>query len=150
MSLVMPGAPTDFPGVERFDGGPYFAVSGPSPRTWTIQLPEFGVWMLYFWAYYSNQNFSIDAVAHVSWFRYSVAASAQQKNLGNTRQIGDGEPAAEPIPASGSANRWTGLSISDPSATGEITVTGTFSGAGDLTPILKVSGHKLIRAPFFI
>lgn len=149
MSLLLPGAPLENPGVERFAFSNLFAGSGSSPRTWTIQLPSYGAWLLYFWAFYGNSNNTIDAVAHISWFRYDVVTPSQQKNLGNTRQLGVSEPAAEPIPASGSANRWTALTISDPSSTGLVTVTGEFSAGDDLNPAMRAAGHKLIDENFF-
>lgn len=144
--MSMPLTEIQQPGVQRLAPAAAYAGNGTSPRTWTIQLPGYGAWMIYAFAWYTNVNQSIDATAVVSWFQ-NTASGSQMKNLANSRQIGVGEAAVDG--ASGAANLWTGLTIGDPSTSGVVTVTGEFSGGGSVNPRLIVRGLRLFSVSDF-
>lgn len=111
-----------------------YAGSGATPRTFNIQLPTYGVFLVDFIAWYGNANTSIDRPAIVTWFGLD-ASGAQENWVRATRPIGEAVASV-----GGAANLLTGLSMSAPTTTGLITVTVDFSGGGSINPRVIAKG----------
>lgn len=142
----MPGeplSPAKFPGLEPFRVAGY-AGSGVSPRPYTFTLPGYGVWIVSVFAWYSNQTYAIHQAGIITWWRYD-ASGAQAKTLGSSAMIGAPSPAKDD--GSGNLNLLNSLTVSDPTASGAVTVTVGWSDASTLNPRVVVKAVRMQDVP---
>lgn len=139
--LSIPLAPPDQPGIERFQKIANFG-SGASPQVATVQLPSYGIWLVNVVATYINRNHTAHRAALVGWFSFPAAGGANNR-LRFSNPIG-----AMTNSAGGDGSVWSDIVIGTPSATGLVTVTGSWS-SGSLSPQLVFMGARVFEASDF-
>jgi hypothetical protein len=123
----MPLAPSTQPGLKRV--ALTSTVVSASPNVHTITLPEYGAWLLTIAVWEANRNQMAWVTAHVAWTYLQTGSNY----LCKTNVVG----------AAGLAGEVTGLTVSDPTTAGVLTVTLTSAHATNTASGLRAVAYEL-------
>lgn len=142
--MSMPLSPARFPGVKRWFPSNAYAGSGATPRTRTITLPEYGVYLCEIIAWHGNPNSAAQITALVSWFKNDATVGAQQNTLAKSNVLGTVARST----GGTTATQITDITVGDPNSSGAFVVSVPFTGA-DINPRIIVRAFKLADAAEF-
>lgn len=119
--------------IEKNRIGTVSASTGTSPRTFTIQLPKYGVYDFLLTVGYGNPQSIAVVTGRIIWFKNDgpEGSGVNANVVAKTLLAGPAALSAPPTPAppSPSVNDLTSLTVSDPSSSGLVTVTAEWETA---------------------
>lgn len=121
-----------------------WATPGTSPVTFNVQLPAYGTYLVLFLAWYTNSNTLIQVPAIVTYYGLDAAGS-QENWIRKTRLIGSAA-----VSSGASSNSLSSLEVADPTTTGVVVVTVSWTGGDSKTMRVIAKGLPLSTAADFV